>query len=154
MDIFHAIYNVPLSNKHENILQDMCWSDVYLIIDLGDKWLDNYKNSVTEISSVAMCIGMVDRHTFFHDHKRCCLISTTTMRHHRVFICLKDTIVHLTRPSVLCIADFIFEFLDNDNTTILKTNVKLWNICNNHNHTLTCIVHTSYPFGVEECYVE
>ena len=31
----------------------MCWSDAYLIIDLGDQHVDNYKNNVTHISILA-----------------------------------------------------------------------------------------------------
>ena len=42
----------------------MCLSDDYLIIDLGDQYVDNQHNKLTHIYSLEMNAGMVDRHNF------------------------------------------------------------------------------------------
>ena len=41
----------------------MCLSDGCLIIDLGDQYVGNYCNNVTQISSVVLHFGAVGRHT-------------------------------------------------------------------------------------------
>ena len=43
----------------------MCWSDAYIITDLGDLYLDNFHNNVTQIYGVSMNFGMVFIHTLF-----------------------------------------------------------------------------------------
>ena len=39
--VFHALYNVKLSNKHENVLKEVCWNDSYLIIGLKYQYMVN-----------------------------------------------------------------------------------------------------------------
>ena len=63
MGIFHALYNVQLSDKYENVLKDMCWNDDYLILSLEVQYMGNYNNNVTRISSVETYVWMVDMHT-------------------------------------------------------------------------------------------
>ena len=63
VEFFHALPNMRLIDKHENILQEIFWDDAYLILDLGYQYVGNFHNNVTRISSVTMCVGMVDRHT-------------------------------------------------------------------------------------------
>ena len=60
----HALYNVRLSDKHEHKIQDMCWSDDHLIIDLGYQCVYNLHNNITQSSSMAMYSRMKDMHTF------------------------------------------------------------------------------------------
>ena len=43
----------------------MCCNDVDLILGLEDKYMGNWNNIVTQISSVAMQIGMVEMHRLF-----------------------------------------------------------------------------------------
>ena len=59
--IFHALYNLKLGDNHENISYDKCWSDIYIIIDLGDQCMDILHNNVTHIYSLAMRVGIMDR---------------------------------------------------------------------------------------------
>ena len=35
--VFHALYNVKLRDKHENVLTDMCWNDAFIILGLEDQ---------------------------------------------------------------------------------------------------------------------
>ena len=42
----------------------MCFSDAYLILDLGGQYVDIVNNNANYISSVAMYVGMVDVHKF------------------------------------------------------------------------------------------
>ena len=42
----------------------MCFSDAYLILDLGGQYVDIVNNNANYISSVAMYVGMVDMHKF------------------------------------------------------------------------------------------
>ena len=57
MVIFHALYTLQLSDKYEKVLKDMHW-----IIGLGDKYMGNYNNNITHISSVVMNVVMVYMH--------------------------------------------------------------------------------------------
>ena len=42
----------------------MFWSGAYMIIGLGDQYVENYHNKETYISSVAMYVGILYMHTF------------------------------------------------------------------------------------------
>ena len=64
VDVFHALYNVQLSDKYENILKDMFCNYDYLIVGLEDQCVGNDDNNTTQISSVKMNVGMVDIHIF------------------------------------------------------------------------------------------
>ena len=62
--IFHALYNLQLSDKYEKLLKEVRWNDAYLILGLEHQYVGNYHNNATHISSVVMHVGMVDMHTF------------------------------------------------------------------------------------------
>ena len=110
VDIFDELHIVQLSEKHEKLFQDICWIDAYLTLDLGDKYADILKNNITHIYSAEMNIGIVDMHTL--------LPWPCQMLFHRYgdhvslqsFICLKNTMVHFTRPYVLRFAALVFQF--------------------------------------------
>ena len=63
MVVFQTMYTVKLSDKYENVLNEICWYDAYLIIGLEDKYVRNYNNNSTHISSVEIHVGVVDMHT-------------------------------------------------------------------------------------------
>ena len=63
--LLHALYNVKLSDKYENLLKDMCWNDFYLILVMKYQYVGNWHNNITHISSVEMHVGMVDMSTLF-----------------------------------------------------------------------------------------
>ena len=43
----------------------MCWNDAYMIIGLEYQYVGNCHNNETQISSVAMNVGIVDIHTLY-----------------------------------------------------------------------------------------
>ena len=47
MGIFHALYNVQLSDEYENVLKDMCCTDAYMIIGMEDQYVSNWHNNET-----------------------------------------------------------------------------------------------------------
>ena len=63
MGVCHALYTLKLSDKYENVLKEMRWKYLYLIIGLEDQYMGNYNNNVAHISSVSMHAGVVDMHT-------------------------------------------------------------------------------------------
>ena len=63
MGVFHALYTMKLSDRYEKVLKEMYWNDAYLILGLEDKYVGNYNNNATQISSFAMHVGMVDMHS-------------------------------------------------------------------------------------------
>ena len=63
--VFHTLYNVQLSDKHENALKEICWNDAYLILGVEYQYMGNYNNNATHISNVEMHVGMVDMHTLY-----------------------------------------------------------------------------------------
>ena len=59
--VFHALYNVQLSDGYENVFKEMCWNDAQLINGMEDQCMRNcHNNNTTHIYSVAMNVGMVD----------------------------------------------------------------------------------------------
>ena len=61
--VFHALHNMQLSDKHENLLKYMCWNDAYLILGLEYQYMGNCPTNATQISIVAMYVATVDMHT-------------------------------------------------------------------------------------------
>ena len=65
MGVFHTLYTVQIIDKYENVLNDMCWNDTYLILDLEDQYMENYNNKSAHISNDEINVGMVDIHTLY-----------------------------------------------------------------------------------------
>ena len=63
VELFHALNNVQLSDKYEELLKDMCWNDAYVILGLEDQYVGNYNNNTSHISSLEMHVRMVDMRT-------------------------------------------------------------------------------------------
>ena len=53
---------MELSDKYENVLNEMRQNDAYLIIGMEDQYMGNYNKNATHISSVEMHVGIVDMH--------------------------------------------------------------------------------------------
>ena len=45
--LLHAMYNVQLSDKYENILKGMCWNCIYLIVGLEDQYVGNWQKQLS-----------------------------------------------------------------------------------------------------------
>ena len=54
---------MQLSDKYENVLNEMCCNDAYLVIGMEDQYMGNFHNTATHIFCVEMYVGMVDMHT-------------------------------------------------------------------------------------------
>ena len=49
---FHALYNVQLSDKYENLLKGGCWNYAYIILGQEDQYVGNWYNNATHIYNV------------------------------------------------------------------------------------------------------
>ena len=49
MGVFYALYNMKLSDQHENILKEMCYNYVYIILGLVDQYVGNWHNNAKTV---------------------------------------------------------------------------------------------------------
>ena len=132
----------------------MCWSDAYLIIDLGDQYVENLHKSITHSSSVTMHVGMVVINTL--NPWPCYILFDIYDDPAESYIFYTSQIYDWSfSPDLLFCVFWLWYliFLGNYPTMIVMVNACFCDIFITHNQTLPCTIHTSSSVGLSECYV-